>query len=131
VAPVVRDAGELKVPGLARSFSALADKARAGKLVLSDLEGGSYTLTNNGSYGTLFTAPVINGPQVAILSFDAVTKRPVVVDTGAGDAIVARPVALVGQSFDHRAMDGAYSAAFLSRLKQIIETTDWAAELSE
>jgi 2-oxoglutarate dehydrogenase E2 component (dihydrolipoamide succinyltransferase) len=129
VAPVVRDAGGLKLSGLAVAFSGLADKARAGMLVLSDLEGGSYTITNNGSFGTLFTAPVIDVPQVAVLSFDAVTKRPVAVDTGAGDALVARPVALVGQSFDHRAMDGAYSAAFLARLREIVETADWTAEL--
>jgi pyruvate/2-oxoglutarate dehydrogenase complex dihydrolipoamide acyltransferase (E2) component len=129
VAPVLRDAGKASVGDLARAVAALVEKARAGKLVLTDIEGGSYTITNNGSFGTLFTAPVINVPQVAILSFDAVKKRPVVVDTGAGDAFVARPVAMVGQSFDHRAMDGAYSAAFLSRLKVILETTDWSAEI--
>lgn len=129
VAPVIANAGRMHVSSLAVAFAAAAEKARAGKLVLADLEGGSYTITNNGSFGTLFTAPVINVPQVAVLSFDAVTKRPVVVDTGAGEAVMARPVALVGQSFDHRAMDGAYSAAFLSRLKQIVETTDWSAEL--
>ena len=129
VAPVIADAGNMKLFALAVAFAAAADKARAGKLVLSDLEGGSYTITNNGSFGTLFTAPVINAPQVATLSFDAVTKRPVVVDTGAGEAVMARPVGLVGQSFDHRAMDGAYSAAFLSRLKEILEITDWSAEL--
>jgi len=129
VAPVVHDAGGLKLPDLAVAFSGLAEKARGGRLVLSDIESGTYTISNNGSFGTLFTAPVINVPQVAVLSFDAVTKRPVAVDTGAGDAIMARPVALVGQSFDHRAMDGAYSAAFLARLKEIVETTDWTAEL--
>ena len=69
-------------------------------------------------------------PQVAILSFDAVKKRPVVVETEHGDAIAARPVAIVGQSFDHRAFDGAYSAAFLKRLKSILETRDWASELA-
>lgn len=129
VAPVVRDAAGKRLAELAVAFAALADKARAGKLTLSDIEGGTYTISNNGSFGTLFTAPVINVPQVAILSFDAVRKRPVVVDTGAGDAVMARPAALVGQSFDHRAFDGAYSAAFLARLKEIVETTDWSAEL--
>jgi len=129
VAPVVHDAARVKLPDLAVAFSGLAGKARAGMLVLSDLEGGSYTITNNGSFGTLFTAPIINVPQVAVLSFDAVTKRPVVVDTGQGDAVMARPAALIGQCFDHRAMDGAYSAAFLARLKEILETTDWSAEL--
>ncbi|WP_162901464.1 dihydrolipoamide acetyltransferase family protein [Breoghania sp. L-A4] len=129
VVPVIRDADGMTVAGLARAIDAMARKARDGKLEPSDLEGGSYSISNNGSFGTLFTAPIINGPQVAILSTDAVRKRPVVLETEDGDVIVSRPMGMVAQSFDHRAMDGAYSARFLGRVKEILETRDWAAEL--
>jgi pyruvate/2-oxoglutarate dehydrogenase complex dihydrolipoamide acyltransferase (E2) component len=74
------------------------------------------------------TAPIINVPQVAVLSTDAVRKRPIVVESEDGDAVAVRPVGVVGQSFDHRAFDGAYSAAFLRRLKAILESRDWTAE---
>ncbi|MGH7088825.1 MAG: 2-oxo acid dehydrogenase subunit E2, partial [Stellaceae bacterium] len=86
-------------------------------------------ITNNGRFGTRFTAPIINPPQVAILSLDAVAKRAVVVETDAGDAIAARPMGMLGQSFDHRAFDGAYAASFLNRVKTILETRDWAGEI--
>ena len=119
----------LRVRGLAVAIAEVADRARAGKLSLADLEDGTYSITNNGSNGTLFTTPIINAPQVAILSMDAVTKRPVVVETDDGSAIAVRPVAILGQSFDHRAFDGAYSASFLRRVKSIIETRDWQADL--
>ena len=129
VVPVVAHADEMTAGGLAKAIARQVEKARAGKLLPGDVEGGTYTISNNGSFGTLFTAPIINMPQVAILSFDAVRKRAVVVETESGDAIAARPVAIVGQSFDHRAFDGAYSAAFLKRLKSILETRDWTSEL--
>ncbi len=128
VVPVIKNADGLNVSGLAAAIHALAEKARSGKLTPSDLEGGTYSISNNGSFGTLFTAPLINAPQVAILSTDAIRKRPVVKETEYGDVIVPRPVGIVAQSFDHRAFDGAYSAAFLSHLKNIIESRDWAAE---
>ena len=128
VVPVIRNADGYNVSGLAQAISAIADKARAGKLTPSDMEGGTYSISNNGSFGTLFTAPLINAPQVAILSTDAIRKRAVVKETEYGDVIVSRPVGIVAQSFDHRAFDGAYSAAFLSKLKEIIETRDWASE---
>ena len=105
-------------------------KGAGGKLTPGDLAGGTYTITNNGSFGTLFTMPVINSPQVAILSFDAVRKKPVVVEGKGADKIEARPIAVLGQSFDHRAVDGAYAASFLQKLKEVAETHDWAGELS-
>lgn len=129
VVPVVRDAEQLTVVGLATAIARLTDKARAGQLAMTDLENGTYSISNNGSFGTLLTAPIINAPQVAVLSMDAVTKRPVVVETDDGPVIVPRPVAVIGQSFDHRAFDGAYSASFLKRVKSILETRDWQAEL--
>ncbi|HEX2257384.1 MAG TPA: 2-oxo acid dehydrogenase subunit E2, partial [Afifellaceae bacterium] len=130
VVPVLRNADELNVTGLANAIDRLVKRARAGELTPDDLSSATYTISNNGSFGTLFTAPIISAPQVAILSTDAVRKRPVVVETEAGDAIMARPVGVLAQSFDHRAFDGAYSAAFLARLKDIIETRDWAAEFA-
>jgi pyruvate dehydrogenase E2 component (dihydrolipoamide acetyltransferase) len=107
-----------------RSLSRSCRKRRAP----DDLEGATYTISNNGSFGTLFTAPLINAPQAAILSTDAIVKRAVVVETEFGETIVARPVGIVAQSFDHRAFDGAYSASFLAAVKTIIETRDWTAE---
>jgi 2-oxoglutarate dehydrogenase E2 component (dihydrolipoamide succinyltransferase) len=89
---------------------------------------GTYTITNNGAYGTLITAAIINPPQVAILSTDGVRKRAVVLE-GAQDTIAVRPVGMLAQTFDHRAVDGAYSAAFLNEVKATIETRDWAQEL--
>ena len=129
VAPVVKDATELKVLQLARNFHELGGKAKAGTLTADDLQGGTYTLSNPGPFGTLFTAAIINQPQVAILSMDAVKKRPVVIEAESGDSIEIRPVGILAHTFDHRAVDGAYSAAFLNRLKTIIEKSDWSEEL--
>ena len=129
IVPVIAHADEMTAAGLAKAIARQIAKARAGKLTPADIEGGTYTISNNGSFGTLFTAPIINMPQVAILSMDAVKKRPVAVESDQGDAIAVRPIAIVGQSFDHRAFDGAYSASFLQRLKAIIETRDWPSEL--
>lgn len=129
VVPVIRNADGMTVAGLARAIDAMAKKARDGKLEPADMEAGSYSISNNGSFGTLFTAPIINGPQVAILSTDAVRKKPVVLETEDGDVIVSRPMGMVAQSFDHRAMDGGYSASFLARVKEVLETRDWASEL--
>jgi 2-oxoglutarate dehydrogenase E2 component (dihydrolipoamide succinyltransferase) len=128
--PVVLHADEMNAGGLAKAIARQVEKARAGKLTPGDISGGTYTITNNGSFGTLFTMPVINAPQVAILSFDAVRKKPVVIEGKGGDQIEARPIAVLGQSFDHRAVDGAYSASFLQKLKAVAETHDWDAELS-
>ncbi|MQT14788.1 dihydrolipoamide acetyltransferase family protein [Segnochrobactrum spirostomi] len=130
VVPVVRQADGMTVAGLAKAIGRLVQKARAGKLGLDDLSGGTYSISNNGAFGTLFTTPIINAPQVAILSTDAIRPRPAVVRTEAGDVIVPRLMGMVGQSFDHRAFDGAYSAAFLSHLKTILEERDWHAELA-
>jgi pyruvate/2-oxoglutarate dehydrogenase complex dihydrolipoamide acyltransferase (E2) component len=129
VVPVIRDAGDLTTLGLAKAIARVADTARSGKLGPDDMAGGTYSISNNGAFGTLFTTPIINAPQVAILSVDAIAKRPAVVATDEGDFVAARLMGMLGQSFDHRAFDGAYAAAFLARLKSIIETRDWSAEL--
>jgi pyruvate/2-oxoglutarate dehydrogenase complex dihydrolipoamide acyltransferase (E2) component len=130
VVPVVRNADDLTLPGLAKAIGRQVDKARGGKLTGDDFADGTYSLSNNGAFGTAFTAPIINAPQVAILSSDAIRLRPAVVETPQGAFVAPRLTGMVGQSFDHRAFDGAYSAAFLSHLKTIIEERDWAAELA-
>jgi 2-oxoglutarate dehydrogenase E2 component (dihydrolipoamide succinyltransferase) len=130
VAPVVKNAGALGVLELAKRFHELGSKAKAGKLQADDLQGGTYTLSNPGPFGTLFTAAIINQPQVAIMSMDAIKKRPVVIEAETGDTIEIRPVGMLAHTFDHRAIDGAYSAAFLNKLKSIIEQKDWQDELA-
>jgi len=128
--PVLHDANHRSVRGLARKIHILVQKARSNTLTADDLSGGTYTVSNSGSFGTLITAPIINQPQVAILSLDGVHKKPTVVESPDGDAIAIRPMGVLAQSFDHRAFDGAYSAAFLRRLKQALETRNWLNELN-
>ena len=94
------------------------------------MSGPTYTLSNSGVFGTLITAPIISPPQVAILSTDGVKKKPVVIESAAGDSIAIRPVGVLAQSFDHRAVDGAYSAAFLREVKTALETRDWTQALN-
>jgi pyruvate/2-oxoglutarate dehydrogenase complex dihydrolipoamide acyltransferase (E2) component len=118
----------MSVSDLALSFNDLITRAKTNKLKPDDLQGGTYTLSNPGPFGTLFTAPIINQPQVGILSMDAVKKRPHVIETEGGDSIAIRPVGILAHSFDHRAVDGAYSAAYLQRLQSIIQETDWDSE---
>lgn len=130
VVPILHHAETLTVTGLAKAIADQVDKARTGRLMPDDLSGGTYTISNNGAFGTLFTAPIINPPQVAILSTDAVRKKPVVIESGDGDGLAIRPIGIVTQSFDHRAFDGAYAAAYLARLKAVLETRDWESELA-
>jgi 2-oxoglutarate dehydrogenase E2 component (dihydrolipoamide succinyltransferase) len=127
--PVVKDAPAKSLVELARAINDLAVRAREHRLKPDDMTEGTYTITNNGAGGTLVTAAIINTPQVAILSTDAVRKRAVVVESGGKDEIAVRPVGVLAQSFDHRAVDGAYCAAFLSELKTILETRDWQREM--
>jgi 2-oxoglutarate dehydrogenase E2 component (dihydrolipoamide succinyltransferase) len=128
--PVVHRAEEKRLVGLAREIADLASRARSKRLTMDDISGGTFTLTNAGSYGTLITVPVINQPQVAILSTDGVRKRPVVVALPDGsDGIAIHPVGNLVMSWDHRAVDGAYAAAFMAKVRDILETRDWAAEL--
>lgn len=127
VVPVVHAVQNYTLQGLAKAMNRQIDKARTGKMTAVDMSGGTYSITNNGAFGTSFTTPIINAPQVAILSTDAIRKKPAVV----GDVVVPRLIGNIGQSFDHRAFDGAYAAAFLSKLKETLETKKWAGELGE
>jgi 2-oxoglutarate dehydrogenase E2 component (dihydrolipoamide succinyltransferase) len=129
VVPVLKDVPRKSLPQIAREANALVQRARANRLKPDDLTEGTYTITNNGAFGTLITAPIINQPQVAILSTDSIRKKPLVIETEGGDAIAIRPVGMLAQMFDHRAVDGAYAAAFLREVKMLIETRDWAQAL--
>jgi pyruvate dehydrogenase E2 component (dihydrolipoamide acetyltransferase) len=131
IAPVVRNADGKRLRLLAREMRDLAERARRKQLSPDEVLGGTFTITNPGGYGTLITLPIINQPQVGILSTDGVHKRPVVVEGPDGeDAIAIRPVGVLALAWDHRAFDGAYAAAFLRRMKEILETRDWEAELT-
>jgi pyruvate dehydrogenase E2 component (dihydrolipoamide acetyltransferase) len=128
--PVIHQADSKRLRALARDISGLAARARAKRLTMDDISGGTFTITNAGPFGTFITVPVINQPQVAILSTDGVRKRPVAIELPDGsDGIAVHPVGNLVLSWDHRAFDGAYAAAFLAAIKQIIETRDWSAEL--
>ncbi len=130
IVPVVQRAEELTLRGMARKIRDLADRARSKKLSADDISGGTFSITNAGPFGTLLTAPVINQPQVAILSTDAVRRRPVVVaQEDGGEAVAIHSVGLLCLSWDHRAVDGAYAAAFVARVVQLLATHDWSAEL--
>ncbi len=128
--PVIHQADGKRLRALARDISGLATRARAKRLTMDDISGGTFTITNAGPFGTFITVPVINQPQVAILSTDGVRKRPVVVELDDGsDVIAVHPVGNLVLSWDHRAFDGAYAAAFVAAVKHSVETRDWAAEL--
>jgi len=130
IVPVVRDAHGKRLSAIARDLAALAARARSHDLTADDISGGTFTITNPGPFGTFLTAPVINQPQVAILSTDGVRKRPVAIELPDGsDAVAIHPVGNLALSFDHRAFDGAYASAFLGRCRQILETRDWSQEL--
>jgi len=126
----VKDVPGKSLPQIAREINDLAQRARNNRLKPDDMTEGTYTLSNSGVFGTLITAPIINQPQVAILSTDGVRKKPVVIEGPQGDSITIRPVGVLAQTFDHRAIDGAYSAAFLHEVKTILETRDWTQALS-
>jgi len=128
--PVVHRAEEKRLTALAREIGGLAARARSKRLTMDDISGGTFTLTNAGGFGTFITVPVINQPQVAILSTDGVKKRPVVVELPDGsDGIAVRPVGNLVMSWDHRAVDGAYAAAFMAKVRDMLQTRDWATEI--
>jgi pyruvate/2-oxoglutarate dehydrogenase complex dihydrolipoamide acyltransferase (E2) component len=128
--PVLKDAPNKSLPQLAREINDLARRARDNRLKPDDMTQATYTISNNGAFGTLMTAAIISPPQVAILSTDGVKKKPVVVESAGGDSVAIRPVGVLAQSFDHRAVDGAYSAAFLREVKTALETRDWTQALN-
>ena len=130
LAPVIRSAESKRLRALAREISDLANRARSRKLSPDEIQGGTFTISNNGSAGSVLTMPIINQPAVGIISTDAIVRKPVVARLAdGGEAIVIHPVGNLAMSWDHRAFDGAYAAGFLKRVKEILETRDWSAEL--
>jgi 2-oxoglutarate dehydrogenase E2 component (dihydrolipoamide succinyltransferase) len=120
----------MRMRELARRIRAVAEKARSGKLEPDDVVGSTFTITNPGPFGSFMSAPIINVPEVAILSTDTVVKRPVVVtDAQGSDAIAVRHVGYLGLTWDHRAFDGSTAVLFLRRIKESLETWDWEHEL--
>ena len=129
--PVIHDAEGKRLRAIAREVSDLARRARSKQLSPDDIAGGTFTITNPGPFGTTLTLPIINQPQVAILSTDGVKRRPVVVDLPDGsEGIAIHSTGNLTLTWDHRAFDGAYAASFIHRVKEILETRDWAAELA-
>ena len=128
--PVVRDAGDLNIGGLARKINELAERTRTNKLSPDELSGGTFTITNTGSRGALFDTPIINQPQVAILGTGAVVKRPVVItDSTGSDVIAVRQMVYLALTYDHRLVDGADAARFLSAIKARLEEGAFEADL--
>ena len=126
VAPVVRRVGQMTVPEVSRAIADMAERARAKKLSPDDLAGGTFTVTNPGQYGTLFQFPIINQPQVAILSTDGVTRKPVVeVDDDGNETVGIGSVGVLALAWDHRAFDGAYAASFLRQVRHVLQSSDW------
>ncbi|MGA1595913.1 MAG: 2-oxoglutarate dehydrogenase, E2 component, dihydrolipoamide succinyltransferase [Candidatus Nanopelagicales bacterium] len=124
--PVVRDAGDLSVAGLARRITDLADRTRTNKVSPDELSGGTFTITNTGSRGALFDTPIINQPQVAILGTGSVVKRPVVISDGGSDVIAIRSMVYLALTYDHRLVDGADAARFLSAVRNRLEDGTFA-----
>lgn len=130
IAPVIRGAETKRLRAIAQEIHDLADRARSRRLSPDEIQGGTFTISNNGSAGSVLTMPIINQPQVGIVSTDAIVRKPVVANlSDGGEAIVVHPVGNLAMSWDHRAFDGAYAAGFLLRVKEILESRDWAAEL--
>ncbi|MCX6110046.1 MAG: dihydrolipoamide acetyltransferase family protein [Proteobacteria bacterium] len=123
IVPVIRDAGELNVLGVARRLQDLAQRARTKKLLPEDVQGGTFSVTNPGMFGSIVSTPIISQPQVAILSIGAIIKRPVVID----DLIGIRPLVQIGLTFDHRVVDGEGGARYLAFLKKTLEEFSQAA----
>jgi 2-oxoglutarate dehydrogenase E2 component (dihydrolipoamide succinyltransferase) len=128
--PVIHDAGDLSLGGFARKIADLADRTRTNKITPDELGGGTFTLTNTGSRGALFDTPIINQPQVAILGVGSVVKRPVVVqDPELGEVIAIRSMVYLALTYDHRIVDGADAARFLTTVRERLEAGQFQGEL--
>ena len=128
--PVIHDAGDLSLGGIARKIADLAERTRTNKITPDELGGGTFTLTNTGSRGALFDTPIINQPQVAILGVGSVVKRPVVVqDDELGEVIAVRSMVYLALTYDHRIVDGADAARFLTTVRERLEAGQFQGEL--
>jgi len=118
--PVIRDADRLSFAAIEKTIAGFATKAREGTITVSDLQGGTFTITNGGTFGSLLSTPILNPPQSGILGMHAIKKRPVVVD----DQVVIRPMMYLALSYDHRLIDGREAVSFLVRVKDLIESPE-------
>jgi 2-oxoglutarate dehydrogenase E2 component (dihydrolipoamide succinyltransferase) len=125
IVPVVKGTDTMNLVGIARAIDDLAKRARAKKLLPDEVQGATFSITNPGPFGSILSVPIINTPNTAILAFDGIEKRPVVID----DAIAIRHMVYLSISWDHRVIDGALASQFLARVKQNLETWDWAEDL--
>ena len=124
IVPVIKGANQLSIVGITKAVNNLAQAARNGQLKPTDTQGGTFTVTNVGSFGSIMGTPIINQPQVAILALGAIKKRAVVVETPSGDAILVRHMMFISMSYDHRIVDGAMGSKFLSAVGKEIESWD-------
>jgi 2-oxoglutarate dehydrogenase E2 component (dihydrolipoamide succinyltransferase) len=124
IVPVVKNADQKSLPGIVRNVNDLANRARINKLVPDEISGGTISLTNLGSFGTLMGTPIINQPQAAIVAAGSIKKRPVVIETPEGDSIAIRHMMYISVTYDHRVVDGALGGQFLSRLVHYLENFD-------
>ncbi len=124
IVPVIKGANQLSIVGLSKAVNNLANNARLNQLKPSDTQGGTFTVTNVGTFGSLMGTPIINQPQVAILALGAIKKRPVVIETPSGDAILVRHMMYLSMSYDHRIVDGAIGSQFLAAVAKAFEAWD-------
>jgi pyruvate dehydrogenase E2 component (dihydrolipoamide acetyltransferase) len=126
IVPVLKNADEKNILGLSKAINDLGERARTKRLSPDDVQGGTFTITNPGIYGGLFGTPIINQPQVAILGVGGVKKRPVVIETEAGDSIAIRSICILALTFDHRLIDGAVADQFMAKVRKVIESGNFA-----
>jgi 2-oxoglutarate dehydrogenase E2 component (dihydrolipoamide succinyltransferase) len=124
IVPVIKNADQLSLVGMTKQVNDLAGRSRANKLKPDDIQGGTYTVTNVGSFGSITGTPIINQPQVAILALGAIVKKPAVIETPEGDFIGIRQRMIVAHSYDHRVVNGALGGMFIKTLKEILESWD-------
>jgi 2-oxoglutarate dehydrogenase E2 component (dihydrolipoamide succinyltransferase) len=124
IVPVIRNADQLNLVGLTKQVNGLANAARNNKLRPDDTNGGTFTLTNVGTFGSIMGTPIINQPQVAIMAMGAIKKRPVVIETEQGDSIAIRHIMYISLSYDHRVIDGALGSTFLNAVSKELENFD-------
>lgn len=129
IVPVIKNADRMNLLGLTKAVNDLANRARIGKLLPDEIQGGTYTITNVGSFGNVMGTPIINQPQVAIMAVGAIRKKPAVIETPSGDAIAIRHMMFLSHSYDHRVVDGALGGSFVRRVADYLEQFDTNQEI--
>jgi len=129
IVPVIKNVDEKNLLGITKNVNDLANRARNNKLEPDEIQGGTFTITNFGSFDSLTGTPIINQPQVAILAVGAIRKQPAVLETAMGDVIAIRHIMILSMAYDHRIVDGALAGMYLKRLKELLENFDPAREV--